>query len=281
MTLPKASYRTRFAPSPTGLLHAGHAFSALTSFQAALNAKGEWILRIEDIDFTRCKDVYVKAIFDDLGQLGLIWPQAVLFQSSRTQAYLHALNRLLAMGVIYEDLTPRQKLDQALSAPQGDDKEATDRAPKKAPAPALRLSLDKARALLKDRFDDLSFVELGRGPNGETGTIKAKPELNGDVILGRKDIGLSYHLCVVIDDDFQAISHIHRGHDLFLATHTHVLLQALLDLPTPTYCHHPLLLDDTGQRLAKRKGSKALRDLFEANTPPEQVIAAIFDHPRG
>ncbi len=242
-------YRTRFAPSPTGYLHLGHAFSALTAYQAAQAAGGEFILRIEDIDHTRSRPQFETAIYEDLAWLGLDWGKPVLRQSNHLADYQTALERLKAMGLLYADRRTRKgEAEAALSAPQGEDTHEIEPA-----NPAWRLSLDAARKYLGARYDHLIFTDHGQ-------MQKAAPSINGDVILGRKDIGVAYHLAVVIDDARQGITHIIRGHDLYDATHTQVLLQALLDLPTPQYHHHALLLDSEGRRLAKRKGSKSLRD---------------------
>lgn len=256
------TYRTRFAPSPTGYLHLGHAFSALTGFEAAKANDGAFILRIEDIDHTRCRSPYEAAIYEDLAWLGLKWETPVLRQSEHLNDYQAALERLKSLGLVYPDhRTRKAQAEAALSAPQDTDavvEEGHDT------DPAWRLSLKAARDYLGARYDALSFTEHG--------TVQpANPAINGDVVLGRKDVGVAYHLAVVIDDARQGITHIHRGHDLYDATHTQVLLQALLDIPTPQYHHHPLLLDDQGRRLAKRKGSKALRDYRSEGLSPEDV----------
>lgn len=251
------AFRTRFAPSPTGYLHLGHAFSALTAFDSARENGGAFILRIEDIDHTRCRAAFEAAIYEDLGALGVAWPSPVLRQSDHLADYQAALDRLRDLGVVYADARTRKgQAEAALGAPQDGDAAGEGLAAPASAAPAWRLSLDAARRVLGTRYDALSFVEDGQGAQ------KATPEVNGDVVLGRKDIGVAYHLCVVVDDARQGISHVIRGHDLYEATHTQVLLQALLDLPQPRYLHHALLLDDQGRRLAKRKGSKALRDYF-------------------
>jgi glutamyl-Q tRNA(Asp) synthetase len=253
-------YVTRFAPSPTGYLHLGHAFSALTAFEAAKAQGGAFLLRIEDIDHTRCRPAYEQAIYDDLRWLGLDWPQPVLRQSEHMADYRAALDRLREMGVLYADArTRRGEAEAALSAPQGED--AVDETP--AP-PAWKLSLFACRQHLCARYDELSFFEGAQAR-------RADPAVNGDVVLGRKDIGVAYHLCVVIDDARQGVTHVHRGQDLYDATHTQVLLQALLGLPTPVYHHHALLLDDQGRRLAKRKGSKTLRDYRQDGLSPQAV----------
>ena len=258
------TYRTRFAPSPTGYLHLGHAFSALTAYSAARENQGDFILRIEDIDHTRCRPSFEAAIYDDLAWLGMTWETPVLRQGEHLTDYRAALERLRTLGVLYADHRTRTgQAEQALSAPQ-EGVAKGDGAP--AP-PAWRLSVEAALARLGQ--PELTFVDV------HAGTQAAHPEINGDVILGRKDIGVAYHLAVVIDDARQGITHIHRGMDLFEATHTQVLLQALLGLPTPVYAHHALLLDDDGRRLAKRKGSKSLRDYRAEGLSVEDIRAMI------
>ncbi len=264
------SFRTRFAPSPTGYLHLGHAFSALTAFEAAQARGGEFILRIEDIDHTRSRPAFEAAIYEDLARLGLTWPAPVLRQSEHLADYQSALDRLRDMGVVYADARTRKgQAEAAMGAPQEGDVTGDAPAP-----PAWRLSLEAGRRVLGPRYETLHFIEDGRGEQ------RAMPEINGDVVLGRKDIGVAYHLCVVIDDARQGIDHVIRGHDLFDATHTQVLLQTLLDLPRPTYRHHALLLDDQGRRLAKRKGSKALRDYFAEGLNAADVRAMIATIPK-
>lgn len=264
------AFRTRFAPSPTGYLHLGHAFSALTAFDAARAEGGEFILRIEDIDHTRCRPAFEAAIYEDLAALDVTWPAPVLRQSEHLADYQAALERLRGMGVVYADARTRKgQAEAALGAPQEGDTQGHEPAP-----PAWRLSLDEARRVLGSRYDDLGFVDEGRGE------CRATPEVNGDVVLGRKDIGIAYHLCVVVDDARQAISHVVRGRDLSGATHTQVLLQALLGLPQPRYRHHALVLDDEGRRLAKRKGSKALRDYFAEGLDAAGIRALIASTPK-
>ena len=258
-------FRTRFAPSPTGYLHLGHAFSALTAFDAARAAGGDFVLRLEDIDHTRCRPAFEAAIYQDLAAIGLTWPEPVLRQSEHMADYQAALDRLRDLGVVYADARTRKgQAEAALGAPQEGDTTGDDLAP-----PAWRLSLDAARRVLGAAYDDLSFVDDLRGAQ------KAAPEINGNVVLGRKDIGVAYHLCVVVDDARQGISHVIRGHDLSGATHTQVLLQALLGLPRPRYRHHALLLDAEGRRLAKRKGSKALRDYLNEGLSTADIRAMI------
>lgn len=253
------TFRTRFAPSPTGHLHLGHAFSALTAFEAAQQAGGEFVLRIENIDNTRCRPPFEAAIYEDLAWLGLTWPTPVLRQSEHLAGYQAVLEKLRTLGVLYADHKTRKgQVEEAMSATQGETETTGG-----VLAPAWRLSLEASRTHLGTRFDELHF-------NDNDKDYPASPEVNGDVILGRKDIGVAYHLAVVVDDARQGITHIVRGHDLFDATHTQVLLHALLGLPTPAYRHHALLLDDQGRRLAKRKGSRALRDYrLEGATPAD------------
>ena len=267
-----SSFVTRFAPSPTGLLHLGHAFSALTAYDAAQAAGGRFILRIEDIDATRCRPQYEAAIFEDLAWLGLVWEEPVLRQSDHLIDYHAALERLRKKGLLYRDFRTRSELASDIAgAPHGPvgpivsgaalpaEEEAERLA--RGEAFASRLSLAASRAHLGPAWSTMSFVEEGHGPDGETGKIMARPELAGDIVLARKDVGAAYHLAVVVDDARQGVSHVIRGDDLFAAAHIQRLLQVLLDLPTPIYRHHPLLMGPDGKRLAKRNGAPALSDL--------------------
>lgn len=272
-----ATFTTRFAPSPTGWLHKGHAFSALTAFEAARAEGGRFILRMEDIDATRVRPEYDAAALEDLAWLGLQWEEPVRRQSEHMADYRAALDDLRGRGLVYRCFrTRREVLDEIARAPhrpgEGPDglvlrgaplPEAEEKRRLEAGAPyAWRLSLDAAgEALGEDGLDSLWFREEGRGPNGEHGLIRARPELAGDVVLARKDVGVSYHLAVTVDDALQGISHVIRGHDLFEASHIQRLLQVLLGLPTPDYRHHGLLLGDDGKRLAKRDRAETLRDI--------------------
>jgi len=259
-------FATRFAPSPTGYLHKGHAFSALTAFAAAREAGGRFVLRIEDIDATRCRPEFETAIYDDLAWLGLTWETPVRRQSEHLDDYQAALSKLEADGVLYRCFRTRKEVAESMaSAPHGPmevfrggplppDEEAARLAAGE--AFAWRLSLDAAARRLGG-FDDLTFVEEGEG------AIAARPELGGDVVLARKDVGVAYHLAVVVDDALQGISHVIRGRDLFEATHVQRLLQALLGLPTPVYRHHGLLVGADGKRFAKRDRAETLRSLRE------------------
>ncbi len=259
-----ALYVTRFAPSPTGLLHLGHAFSALTAFDAARAVGGQFLLRIEDIDATRRRPEFEAAIYEDLAWLGLSWPEPVRRQSEHMADYAAALARLRDQRLLYRCFrTRREVLDAIASAPHGPGEDATAFRGAALPADeeaallaegrpfAWRLSLDRAHAILGG-FGGLSFQEAGAGPGGEHGAIPADPRPEGDVILARKDVGVAYHLAVVVDDALQEVSEVVRGADLFAATHVQRLLQALLGLPTPRYRHHRLLLGEDGRRLAKR-----------------------------
>jgi glutamyl-Q tRNA(Asp) synthetase len=270
---PGAGFVTRFAPSPTGYLHQGHAFSALTAHWAARAAGGRFLLRIEDIDRTRARPEFEAAILEDLAWLGLNWEQPVRRQSAHMDDYAAALERLRAAGLLYRCFRTRKELaEAAASAPHGPAEGAPFRG-EPLPAPeeaaliaagrpfAWRLSMAAARQALGPAWDTLGFVEEGAGPAGEQGWIAVDPASQGDVILARKDVGVAYHLAVVVDDALQGVTHVLRGNDLFEATHVQRLLQALLGLPTPAYRHHRLLLGPDGRRLAKRNGAESLREL--------------------
>ena len=265
-----APFVTRFAPSPTGYLHRGHAFSALTAFRAAQDAGGRFILRIEDIDQTRCRPEYEAAVYEDLIWLGLAWETPVRRQSQHLADYRDALEALRRRGLVYRCFRTRKEiLAEIARAPHGA-METWRGAPLAAEEEAgrlaagepyaWRLSLDAAQAVLPD-LARLTFEEEGSGPDGEHGTILARPELGGDVVLARKDVGVAYHLAVVVDDALQGITHVVRGQDLFEATHVQRLLQALLGLPTPIYRHHRLLTGPDGRRYAKRDLAETLRDI--------------------
>jgi glutamyl-Q tRNA(Asp) synthetase len=278
---------TRFAPTPTGRLHLGHAFAALQAFEAARAVGGRFLLRIEDIDQTRVRPEFEAGIYEDLAWLGLSWETPVLRQSQRLSAYKAALEMLWAQGLIYRCFKTRQEvLDEIGGAPHGPDdhggvyrgdalpvaEEASRLA--RGEAFAWRLSLARARDALGG-FDALAFLEEGQGQGGERGWIAADPEVAGDVILARKDVGVAYHLAVVVDDADQGVTHVIRGQDLHAAAHIQRLLQALLGLPTPIYRHHRLLLGPDGKRLAKRNGGETLADLRSSGATPAQVRASV------
>jgi glutamyl-Q tRNA(Asp) synthetase len=265
----------RFAPSPNGYLHLGHALSAFLNSDMAQAEGGRLLLRIEDIDAMRCRPEYEAAIYEDLAWLGIRWEEPVRRQSEHFADYRAALDRLEAIGLVYPSFESRAEIAALVAS-----KEATapwprdpDGAPlypgtAKAMGAAARaqhiasgaiyaLRLDMAAALA--RIGALSWNETGAGPDGETGIIDVDPAAWGDVILARKDVPTSYHLAVVVDDAAQAVTDVVRGHDLFHATSVHRLLQALLDLPAPRYHHHRLLLDDVGRKLSKSTQATGLR----------------------
>lgn len=259
-------FATRFAPSPTGYLHRGHAFSALTASAAAQAVGGRFVLRIEDIDATRCRPEYEAAIHADLAWLGLEWETPVRRQSAHLDDYQAALDRLQADGLVYRCFRTRREVAEAMaSAPHG-----AMEVFRGGPAPAdeearrlsagepfaWRLSLDAASRKL-DGFGGLTFTDEGEG------VVSARPELGGDVVLARKDVGVAYHLAVTVDDALQGITHVIRGRDLLDATHVQRLLQVLLGLPEPIYRHHQLLTGPDGKRFAKRDRAETLRSLRE------------------
>jgi len=271
----------RFAPSPTGRLHLGHAFSAITAHDAARAGAGRFLLRIEDIDAGRCRPEYEAGIVEDLAWLGLRWDAPPLRQSTRLPAHAEALARLRAMGLLYPCACTRADIAAAMSAPQ-------EGAGAAAPYPGtcrgregvgddgrpVALRLDMARALAL-AGPGLWFEELGAGPDGETGRIALDPDALlatvGDVALARKDLGTSYHLAVVADDAWQGVTHVTRGRDLFAATPLHRLLQALLGLPSPRWRHHRLIRDAAGRRLAKRDDARALAALRAGGATPQDI----------
>jgi glutamyl-Q tRNA(Asp) synthetase len=268
---------TRFAPSPSGYLHRGHAFSALTAHAAARAAGGRFLLRIEDIDATRCRPECEAAVYEDLAWLGLGWETPVRRQSEHVADYASALRELGERGLLYRCFrTRREVADEIGRAPHGA-MEAFRGEPLPAPEEARRLaagepfawrlSLSAAEAALGG-FGGLSFVEEGEGPAGERGEIQVRPELGGDVVLARKDVGVAYHLAVAHDDALQGVTHVIRGQDLFEATHVQRLLQALMGWPAPTYRHHGLLTGPDGKRFAKRDRAETLRDLRARGVTP-------------
>jgi glutamyl-Q tRNA(Asp) synthetase len=273
----------RFAPSPNGYLHLGHALSALLNFDMARAAGGRLLLRIEDIDRTRCRPEFETAIYEDLAWLGLVWDEPVRRQSDHFDAYREALARLDALGVIYPSFESRAEI-AALVSERGSDwpcdpdgaplypghgKQLADdeRSQRIAGGEPYALRLDMAAAA----HSLLAWTETGRGPNAETGTVAAQPNAWGDVVLARKETPTSYHLSVVVDDALQSVSHVVRGEDLFWATSVHRVLQTLLDLPAPIYHHHRLVLDADGRKLSKSTRSTALRELRARGATPEDV----------
>ncbi len=261
---------TRFAPSPTGRLHLGHAFSALTAFRFAAAHGGRFLLRIEDIDTGRCRPEFTDGIFEDLAWLGLAWEMPVRRQSEHMDDYAAALARLKALGVVYPCFCTRADIAAAATAPHGAQPlypgtcralDAETRARRMAEPHAWRIDIARAAALA----GPLSWQDAARGE------IAAAPEVEGDVVIARKDAGTSYHLSVTVDDALQGITDVVRGEDLFAATHIHRLLQALLGLPTPHYHHHALLTGPDGKRLAKRDRAETLAELRARGVPPEAI----------
>lgn len=278
----------RFAPSPTGSLHLGHAYSALLAFDAARTDGGRFLLRIEDIDTTRSRPEHEAAIYEDLAWLGIEWEEPVLRQSDRFDAYRAVLHQFRERGLLYPCTCTRKQIAAAMSAPQ----EGAENAPvypgtcrgRSFDDPALagtdyalRLDLRKALASLGGAgvIRKLHFKEIGRGPNGEKGKIAldmaALIEGVGDIVLARKDTPASYHLSVVLDDAAQQVTHVTRGHDLFDATPVHRILQALTGRPTPIYRHHTLIRDEAGRRLAKRDDARAIATLRMAGHTPQDI----------
>jgi len=279
-------FTTRFAPSPTGRLHKGHAFSALTARRMADEAGGVMLLRIEDIDPTRCRPEFEAGIYEDLTWLGLDWPIPVRRQSEHLHDYAAVVADLDQRGLLYRCFrTRKQVLDAIGDAPHGPSDAARPGAHPPAEEAALlaqglpfawRLSLDRARETLGEaRWGDLHFIEEGSGLDGESGRIPARPETAGDVVLARKDAGTAYHLAVTHDDALQGVTHVVRGHDLFEATHIQVLIQALMGWPTPVYRHHTLLTGPDGRRYAKRDRSVTLAELREGGLTPEALRAEL------
>ena len=285
------SFVTRFAPSPTGRLHLGHAFSALTAYRAAQEAGGRFLLRIEDIDATRSRPEFEQAIYEDLSWLGLTWETPVRRQSEHLGDYAAAIEQLRTRSLVYRCfLTRREIAEQAASAPHSAgegpdgivyrgpaapmsaDEEAMRLA--RGDAFAWRLSMRYSQDLLGEDFARLVFVEQDPGSNLEQ-MITAHPESHGDVILGRKDAGASYHIAVVHDDALQGVTHVIRGEDLRSSTDVHVLLQRLLGLPTPVYRHHRLLTGPDGKRYAQRDQSLTLASLRAEGVTPADIRARI------
>ncbi|WP_339690861.1 tRNA glutamyl-Q(34) synthetase GluQRS [Celeribacter baekdonensis] len=283
MKPPARRYVTRFAPSPTGPLHLGHAYSALTAYHRARAHDGLFLLRIEDGDITRCRPEWEALIYADLRWLGLSWPEPVLHVTAREDIYASALNRLEELGLIYPCSCTRRDVMNALSAPQegapmGPDGviyPGTCRSRTMAsfrPGEAVRLNMQKAVEYLGDvtRF---SWVETGPDAPG-THRLSAHQLIHhvGDIVLARKDVGTAaYHLSVVLDDAHQGVTEAVRGADLREATQIHRLLQALLDLPDIAYHHHALIRDAEGIRLAKRADAKAISKFREEGLSPEDV----------
>lgn len=275
----------RFAPSPNGYLHLGHALSALRNFELARAAGGRFLLRIEDIDAARCRPDYEQAIYDDLAWLGITWEQPVRRQSAHFDEYGAALARLDAMGLVYPSFESRGEIARLVAAretlapwPRDPDGAPVYPGDARALPPSERrrrmeagdpyaLRLDMAAALA--RTGALSWGETGA--ESEAGSVAAAPQMWGDVVLARKETPTSYHLAVVVDDARQGVTHVVRGQDLFWSTSVHRVLQALLDLPAPSYHHHRLILDAEGKKLSKSTRATGLRALRESGATAADI----------
>ena len=269
----------RFAPSPTGYLHLGHAFSALTAWDQTQAAGGTFLLRIEDIDHTRVRPKFEQAIYDDLHWLDLSWPTPVLRQSDNMPAYMQALNHLGNLGLTYACNCTRSVIKEALPLPvYGPDGMVypgicRNKNLSNTQNTAIRLNMAKVVEQLggADKVNLLSFIDINDGNDKHFLNADALLKNCGDIVLARRDISTSYHLAVVVDDAAQNITHVTRGQDLFEATQIPRILQALLELPTPFYHHHRLILDDNGKRLAKRDDSRAIRKYREEGATPQDI----------
>ncbi len=282
-----ADFITRFAPSPNGWLHLGHAYSALIGARAAQAAGGQFLLRLEDIDIGRARPHFVEGIYQDLGWLGLSWPTPVMVQSERFEIYAAALKTLREQELVYPCWATRRDIAEAIS-----DKPNWPRDPDGAPVyPGLyrdlpahqrkslmweggsyawRLDMKKALQIAAQKsVAPLSYIEEGQG------TVLATPEAFGDIILARKDTPTSYHLAVVIDDAAQGVSQVTRGQDLAPATSVHRLLQVLLDLPAPIYHHHALVRDTSGRRLSKQASDTGFREFRQQGMSVDDVLALL------
>jgi glutamyl-Q tRNA(Asp) synthetase len=281
----------RFAPSPNGYLHLGHAYPALLNFDLARARGGRFLLRIEDIDAARCRPEFEAAIYEDLAWLGIGWETPVRRQSEHLSDYRAALEKLSGLGLVYPSFESRAEIAKMVAEREADSPWPRD--PDGAPlypgaakslspgerrrrlesgAPyALRLDMEAACASARD----LDWIEQSEGPDGESGQVAARPEGWGDVILARKETPTSYHLSVVVDDALQGITEVVRGRDLFWSTSVHRLLQHLLGLPRPCYRHHRLVLDGEGRKLSKSSAATGLRELRAAGATPADIRALV------
>jgi glutamyl-Q tRNA(Asp) synthetase len=277
----------RFAPSPNGYLHLGHAYSALLNFDLARRTGGRFLLRIEDIDRARCRPEFEAAIYEDLAWLGISWETPVRRQSEHFARYSEAVERLAGLGLVYPSFESRAEIarmvaEREAAAPWPRDPDGAPLYPgaaKSLPAAerarligqgapyALRLDMEAACA----QANHLTWIEHGEGPDGETGVVNAHPEAWGDVILARKETPTSYHLSVVVDDALQGITDVVRGRDLFWSTSVHLALQRLLGIPQPVYRHHRLVEDASGQKLSKSTQATGLRELRGQGATPAEI----------
>ncbi|KEJ94790.1 glutamyl-Q tRNA(Asp) synthetase [Pseudosulfitobacter pseudonitzschiae] len=279
------TFTTRFAPSPTGPLHLGHAYSAMLAHDMAQAQGGRFLLRIEDIDTSRARPAFEAQIYDDLAWLGLTWETPVLRQSDNMSFYRQAIEKLWKSGLIYPCTCNRRDIQAALSAPQegailtGPDGPIYPGTCRHVPTPdmpipdtaALRLNMVRVRPML----DDLRYTETGTDAGMIDFSAEDLTQTLGDIVLARRDMGTSYHLSVVLDDAAQGITHVVRGADLAEATRIHVVLQRLLGLPTPVYHHHRLIRDDAGKRLAKRDDARAIAKYRADGATPGDIRAMV------
>jgi glutamyl-Q tRNA(Asp) synthetase len=277
----------RFAPSPNGELHLGHALSAIVSYEMAQRYGGRFLVRIEDIDIERCREAFVTQIFEDLAWLGVRWEEPVVRQSANFDSYRAAASRLEAMGLLYPCFATRTDIaDAARGTPEardpdgaplypglyrGLDKAAAQRRRRSGEPFALRIDMERVREALSGRR--LTFTEIDSA--GRPQEIEAKPERWGDAVIVRKDVPASYHLAVVVDDAALGVTHVSRGRDLLAATDLHRLLQVLLGLREPVYHHHRLITDANGRKLAKSERDTSLRALRARGASPEEIRAMI------
>ncbi len=275
-------YTTRFAPSPTGLLHIGNGFSALTGWQRARARCGRFCLRIEDIDSTRCRPAFDAAILADLAWLEIDWDGPVLRQSQRLAVYAEAVAELRRRGLLYPCFCSRADIAAAVAAPHGPDGPrytgtcrhlSQDERAERMAAKAFAWRLDIGAALAQ--IGRLNWIDT------EAGRVAADPLAGGDIVIARKDLGVSYHFAVVIDDAAQGVTEVVRGIDLFPASHVQRLLQALLGLPETTYYHHRLIMAPDGRRLAKRDQGATLASLRAGGTGPEELRTRLLSEPAG
>lgn len=289
--------RIRFAPSPNGRLHLGHAFSAIYASKVAANLGGTFMLRIENIDVGRCREEFVEGIYEDLSWLGLTWEEPVRRQSDHFDVYEAALKQLRNLDVIYPCFATRREIERAITQ-SGIPADRWPRDPDGAllypgiykhisagernnlmwegRSYAWRLDVEKAVDLAKEmNSGPITFYEEDEGPSGKKGIQPIQPELFGDVVIARKDVPTSYHLAVTVDDALQNITHVTRGRDLYPATYIHRLLQVLLSLPEPRYRHHRLIEDDAGRRLSKSAKDMGLRDLRLAGKTLDDIRVMI------
>jgi len=279
----------RFAPSPNGALHLGHALSALVGFDMARRLGGRFLVRIEDIDVARCREDLVAAIFEDLAWLGITWEEPVLRQSQHFDVYAQAAEWLEGLGLLYPCFASRSEIQEAAKGGAVDPEGAPlypglhKHLPKteieerigNGERYALRLDMERALDVAARRLEGrpLAFTELGE--DGTPTVVEARPEKWGDAVILRKEVPASYHLAVVVDDARQGVTHVTRGRDLYAATDIHRLLQVVLGLPEPLYHHHRLLMDAEGRKLAKTEGDTALASLRAAGLTAAEVRARI------